>query len=256
MVFDLETTGVDVRKDKIVQFAALKVNEDFVQLGKMDLLVNPGIPIPEEATKVHGIKNSDCLHAPQFKDVAGSIRKFIGDSDLAGHNVISFDVPMLLNELYRCGKTFSLEGRRLFDTLDLFRHFMPHDLETAYRAYTGKALKDAHNALADATACAAVLQVMTNKPLVVGSKPGKSITIGKVGLDEAAKISYGNRATLCGKIVYNEEGQLCLGFSKHKGHTLQWMKMKEPGFLKWMIGDDKDFSNEVKKIIRKVLEEQ
>jgi len=241
-VIDLETTGLDVDADRIVQFAAVRLDgETGKELRSLKLLVNPMVPIPPEATAVHGISDVDVKDARKFRWVADDIVGFIGyDADLCGHNLIAFDLPLLLAELKRCGRSLSLQDRRLFDTLEIFRHDMPHTLAGALRHYCGRDIgDDAHDALVDARACADVFFFQVGK--VCGwSEPHRR--------NELSAISLGNRVTLDGKIVRDADGDPCLSFSQHRGHKLRDVPK---GFLRWML--DKDFTEETKAVVRRYL---
>lgn len=239
VVFDLETTGVDTEVDRIVQFAALKLDEDFEELDRMVHVLNPGIPIEEGATKVHGFSNEDVADKPSFADVAPEIILFIGDCDLAGHNIISFDVPILMREFERHTEVkMTLDGRRLLDSLCLFRHFVPHTLAGALQYYYhGEEMENAHDALYDSLTSARVLQAQLFQY--------------KLERDNAHELSMGDRVTLDGKLTRNEDGEIVLNFSKHKGTTLKDMAKAERGFLSWMLKNN--FSEETKSWVAKAV---
>lgn len=238
VVFDLETTGLDVDEDRIVQFAAIKLRSagpGFEVVDQMEFVCDPQMPIPREATEVHGIDDEHAaLHAP-FKLRAQLVLDFIGDADLCGHNMIAFDLAMLLAELKRCGLHMSLDGRRLFDTLEIFRVDVPHTLEGSLNHYCGESMGDeGHDAMADAEATAEVFFAQ--------------VANYECDYDDLSKLSIGNRVTLDGKIVRDEDGDACLSFGKHKGSKLRDVPK---GFLRWMLG--KDFSAETKAFVRRYV---
>jgi DNA polymerase-3 subunit epsilon len=241
VVFDLETTGLDVDNDRIVQFAAVKLDDSGNIARSLELLINPGIPIPSEATAVHGITDEDVKDARLFRWVVDDILGFIGPkSDLCGHNMIAYDLPLLLAELKRCGRSLSLQDRRLFDTQEIFRHDVPHTLAGALKYYCGHGIgDDAHDALVDAQACADVFRFQVGKA-AGWSEPHRR--------DELAAISLGDRVTLDGKIVRDADGDSCLAFGKHKGCKLRDVPK---GFLRWMLS--KDFTEETKAVVRRYV---
>jgi len=149
--FDLESTGTDFVKDRIVEISILRVNPDGSKEIKT-LKLNPTIPIPLEASKIHGIYDEDVITAPTFKDVAKEIFEFIDPCDLAGFNSNKFDVPMLLEEFIRVGFSFNIEKRALIDIHRIYMHFEKRNLEAAYKFYCDKVLENAHSAEADTIA--------------------------------------------------------------------------------------------------------
>jgi DNA polymerase-3 subunit epsilon len=237
VVWDLETTGLDVDEDRIVQFAAVRLDESGEEVDSLKLLIDPfPTKIPAEATAIHGITEADVEGAPHFAgETADAVLDFIGDADLCGHNMIAYDLPLLLAELKRCGRAFVVEGRRLFDTQEIFRHDVPHTLEGALRHYANQTMgDDAHDALADAQACASVLRMQMASMIETP--------------DELAAISLGDRITLDGKIVRDDDGDACLSFGKHRGQKLRDVPK---GFLRWMLG--KDFTAETKAVVRRYV---
>lgn len=237
VVFDLETTGVDTEVDRIIQFAAVKLDTDFVVAGRFFRTIDPEIPIDAGATAVHGISNDDINGAPKFAEVACDINMFMHDCDLAGHNGISFDIPLLINEFDRVGIEFKLDGRRLIDTLELDRHYRPHTLEGALRHYCDEELTGAHDALCDTEATAKVLKAQ--------------LAAHSINVDAAAQLSWGRRVTLDGKLARDKEGNIIINFGKHKGKRLDFFANHDIGFLNWIL--KKDFSEELKSIVRKAI---
>lgn len=240
VVFDCETTGVDPEQDRIVQFAAVRIGaRDLRRETALKLLINPGVPIPESATAVHGITDEDVKRCPRFKDVARKIGEFIAGSDLAGHNAIAFDVVLLRAELERCGfKLATVPTRRLFDTLELFRQEVPHTLAGALAFYCDKEIgDDAHDAMVDVEATIDVLRAMSDRR--------------DYSLDDMAKASYGSRVDLGGKLVKDDAGEACFNFGKHKGERLSNVALTSPSFMRWML--KKDFPEEVKTIVKDAL---
>ena len=241
VVFDLETTGRDPETDRIIQFAGKKFDDISKRKNVLSLVktVDPDYPIEKEATDVHGYTNEDLKGAPKFIEIAGEIKEFIADCDLGGHNIIAYDVPLLMCEFKRAGIDFSIEGRRLVDSLEIFRHVLPHTLEAALNFFTGKDIVGAHDAMCD---------VITASEVIEAELREYDLT-----LDRAHEISMGDRLTLDGKIVKGEYGPI-LNFGKQKGKYLDDLAVSDPGLLRWVV--KKDFSEETKKyMIRALLRE-
>ena len=238
VVFDLETTGKDPEVDRIVQFAAIKypTGSESDEWVKFAMVINPQYPISAEATAVHGYTNEDVKDARTFAESASGIKNFIGDCDLGGHNIIAYDVPLLIKEFNRVGTQFSIEGRRLIDSLEIFRYILPHTLEAALNFFTGKNLVGAHDAMCDTEAACDV---------IFGELKEYDLT-----MDRAHEISMGDRLTLDGKIVKGEHGPV-INFGKQKGHYLGDLAISEVGLLRWVL--DKDFSSETKDYVRRAL---
>lgn len=240
VVFDLETTGLDVDRDRIVQFAAVKLGGGN-EIDSLKLLINPGVPISPEVSAVNRLTDEMVADEPSFAFYAGGILDFIGDADLCGHNMIAYDLPLLLAELKRCGRYMTLDGRRLIDTLEVFRVDCPHTLEGSLQHYRGQSLgDDAHDALADARACAKVLVEQFSQ------RAGPDYEAESPTLDELSALSIGDRITLDGKIVRDADGDACLSFGPHAGSKLRDVPK---GFLRWMLG--KDFTAETKAVVKR-----
>lgn len=223
--FDLETTGTDTLKDKIVQIGIVKIHPN----GKeevYDFLVNPGIPIPAEASEIHGITDDKVKDAPVFQAIANEVHTIIAGCDIAGFNSNRFDVPMLFNTMWNCGVPWDLRGINLVDVYKMYIRNAPRTLEAAYAQYVGGEF-DAHDAVADVQATAAVWRALMTEHDEV------PLTIEQQAL-------YSNddkrRADLEGKFYFDEDGTLKYNFSKHKDEPVK----NHPGFLDWMI--TKDFS--------------
>jgi len=154
--FDLETTGTNVVKDRIVEISIYKVLPGG-GTESMTKLINPGIPIPPEVTEIHGITNLDVANAPTFEQIANQLNDFLHNCDLAGYNSNKFDIPMLIEEFLRCGINFDIKKRRLVDVQNIFHKMEPRTLRAAYKFYCGKNLVDAHSAEADTKATYEVL---------------------------------------------------------------------------------------------------
>jgi DNA polymerase-3 subunit epsilon len=234
--FDLETTGVNVAKDRIVEISILKLHPD----GKKDVKtrrVNPQIPIPAEASEVHGIYDDDVKDEPTFKALAKSLVQFIGNSDLAGYNSNKFDVPLLVEEFLRVGVDFDIENRNLVDVQNIFHKMEQRTLVAAYKFYCGKELIDAHSAEADNIATYEVLEAQLERY--------EELENDVEFLAEFSRRT--NNADLMGRIVFNEEGVEVFNFGKHKGRAVAEVLEREPSYYNWMM--DGDFPLYTKKVL-------
>lgn len=234
IIFDLESTGVDTNKDRIVQIACIK----FFKNGKSEekeMLVNPEIPIPKEASDVHGITDEDVKDAPKFKQIAKSLRKYFDGCDIGGFNSDSYDVGLLLSEMDRAGVDFDMEGRNLVDVLKLYRELFPNTLEAIYGRLTGESLEGAHDALVDVKATKTVLDKILPEEL----KTSKDI-------DEFCQGDR-KRVDIAGKIYQDENGDYRWSFSKNKDELIK----SDKGFCDWVLKSD--FPKETKDKIKTIL---
>lgn len=243
--FDLETTGLDFEKDRIVQFAARRMKTDMSieDLEKIDYFINPMIPIPEESTAIHGITNEMVEGCPAFRSTAHQIIEFMEGADLGGFNVLNFDIPMLMAELRRNGRELDMTGRRIIDVCEIFHRMYPRNLEGAVRNYLGIEHEYEHNALGDVDATIQVFEAQRVKHF--GDIPES--------IEELSKWCLGDRVTIDGKIIWAKNGvDAAIGFGKHKGELLQYMACYERRYLFWML--DNDFSKDVKDIVFDAIE--
>ncbi|MFM7015535.1 MAG: exonuclease domain-containing protein [Bacteroidota bacterium] len=234
--FDLETTGITVGSDRIVEISVLKLMPD----GSKQVYtkrINPEIPIPEGASKVHGIYNKDVEHEPNFKQLAPEIAAFIGNADLAGYNSNKFDVPMLVDEFLRVGIDFDMSNRKMVDVQNVFHKMEQRTLSAAYKFYCDKEIENAHSAEADITATYEVLMAQ----LARYDSLAKDIP----GL--AAFTAMNSNVDLAGRIIYNDKGQEVFNFGKHKGKSVDDVFSNEPSYYEWMMNGD--FPAETKKTL-------
>jgi DNA polymerase-3 subunit epsilon len=226
-VFDLETTGTNVGKDRIVEICILKINPDASRESKT-WLVNPGIAIPAETTAVHGISDEDVANAPSFKEIAAKIMEMIAGTDLAGFNSNRFDVPLLAEELLRAGVDFDLSKFRLVDAQTIYHKKEPRNLSAAFQFYCGKELINAHSAEADVLATFEVLDAQVGKY--------EDLPKEIAGLSE---FSYHNRfADLAGMIHFNENEEEIFAFGKYKGQIVKEIFQKDLGYYGWIQSAD------------------
>lgn len=237
--FDLETTGVDVAKDRIVEISIMKIYPD----GKQEVKtrrINPEMPIPKESSEIHGIYDQDVANEPTFKAVAKSLAQFIDNSDLAGFNSNKFDVPLLVEEFLRVGVDFDMQNRRLVDVQNIFHKMEQRTLVAAYKFYCKKELKDAHSAEADIKATYEVLQSQIERYDELNND-----------IDFLSEFSKRNRnADLMGRIVFNEEGVEVFNFGKHKGRAVSEVLKKDPSYYTWMMNGD--FPQYTKKVLTEI----
>lgn len=242
--FDLETTGVDPENDRIVQIALIRVEPGGAR-STYETLVNPGRPIPPGATAVHGITDADVAGAPAFAAIRGEVERVLTGSDLAGYNSIRFDGPLLQNELQRAGSELDLRGSRHLDAMVIFKLMEPRNLTAAYRKYCDKELVNAHSALADTEA---TLEILDAQVAMYDAVPDDVDALHTLcNPDEGRFVDRGR------KFIWNEEGQAVFTFGKHQHEVLNLVAAdpRKRGYLEWML--NKDFSEEVKGILREAL---
>jgi DNA polymerase-3 subunit epsilon len=238
-IFDLETTGTDIVNDRIIQLSVIKI-VDWKETDRLTMLINPGIPIPAAATAVHGITDRDVLVEPKFFQVAEEVHAFFKGCDLAGYNIMRFDVPMLVQEFERCRMAWPEEGVRYLDAQNIFFKMEPRTLSAAVKFYCNREHEEAHSAEADAVATLDVLREQVTR------YPGLGTSI-----DEAsAFLGLKDLADPTGKIARNENGELIFNFGKNKG-----LKVADfPDYVKWML--ESDFPAIVKAVLRKAIAER
>lgn len=241
VIFDLETTGLSVNLDRIVEIAYLKIWPDGKVL-KNDLLLNPEMKIPAEASAIHGIFDEKVEGQPTFKEKAGEFWEIFKDCSYSGFNVMTFDLPMLKREFLRAGKDFDYSSAKIIDAKVIYHIMEPRNLAAAYKFYCQKELLDAHNALADVEATAKILAKQLEK-------------YGETrDWDFIYKIHHASddRFVDNDRKFYWRSGEAYFAFSKNKDRSLAEVAAEDPGFLKWILGAD--FSEETKEIVRKALD--
>ena len=234
--FDIESTGVLPHRDRIVEIAFIKMLPD----GSSTTLVrrlNPTIPIPPGATAVHKISDEDVADCPTFVDIAPSLYQYLDNCDLAGYNLLSFDVPLLVNEFKRAGITYDIEKIKIVDVFQIFCKLFPRNLTFAYKFFCGKELEGAHGAAADTQATMEVLFSQLEKyeevPKELTELAEYSNPEGADKLDRARRFRWLN-------------DEVIISFGKHHGTTLKEVALTQPSFLTWMLNSD--FDEDTKKI--------
>lgn len=237
--FDLETTGVNVAADRIVEISILKVwpngNKESVTWR-----VNPEQPIPAQAIEIHGINDEMVAKEPNFKSLAPKVVHMIKDSDLAGFNSNRFDIPLLAEELLRADMDLDLRKHASVDVQTIFHKMEKRTLTAAYKFYCGKDLEQAHSAEADTQATYEVLQAQLER-------------YPELGTDVASLAEFSAHkkfADFSGHIQYNEQGQEIFAFGKHKGIPVTKVLEEEPGYFGWLL--NADFPRYTKKVLTQI----
>ena len=222
--FDLEATGTNPQTDRIVELAAVKNHPDGRREEKCRRF-NPTIPIPAEVTEIHGITDDDVKDEPTFDEVAGGeqgIAAFFSDCDLAGYNVLGYDIPLLMAELERAGVSLDLSGVAVIDAMKIFFEREPRDLSGAMRFYCGQEFDGAHSADADVQATLDVLEAQLGRYQDLPSTP------------QALDCRDADDVDLQGKLRW-VDGEIAINFGKHAGKTLRQVMKDEPNYLRWML---------------------
>lgn len=238
-IFDLETTGLNITTDRIVEIAIIRVEADGSE-SEFLRRVNPGMPIPAEVSAIHGIFDEDIADAPSFEEIADEVVEFIGNSDLAGYNSNKFDIPVLAEELMRAGCDFDVSSRRFVDVQNIFHKMEQRTLAAAYQFYCDKPMQNAHNALYDARVTLDVFRAQLDRYDSLENNVDYLSSFSKAG-------NY-NLLDFAGRLAINEHGEGMYNFGKHKGKTIREVMRIEPGYYGWMI--DADFPLYTKKCLR------
>lgn len=250
--FDLETTGTNVSKDRIVEISITKIYPDGKEEEKTRK-INPTIPIPIESSLIHGVYDEDVKDAPTFKAVAKSLYDFMKDCDLAGFNSNRFDVPLLLEEFYRVDMELDISKINLVDVQNIFHQMEQRTLVAAYKFYCNKDLTDAHSAAADTNATYEVMKAMLDKykDTEFINKKGevsKPVQNDMNALGEFSKRN--NNVDLIGRFVFNEDNIPVFNFGKHTGKPVEQVLSEEPSYYAWMMKGD--FPTHTKKVLEKI----
>jgi DNA polymerase-3 subunit epsilon len=239
--FDLETTGVNIGTDRIVEISILKVFPNGNKESKT-WLVNPEMEIPENSSDIHGITNEQVANEPTFKTLAPQVSELIAGCDLAGFNSNRFDIPLLAEELMRAGVDFNMNDRKAIDVQVIFHKKEQRTLGAGYQFYCGKELEGAHGAEADTNATYEILLAQIEKYDDIGN----TVT----ALSEFS--THGKRADFAGFILFNDQDQEIFSFGKNKGRTVEAVFKENPGYHNWM--QNADFPLFTKKVLREIKE--
>ncbi len=236
---DLETTGIDVAKDKIVEISILKVNPNHSEEIKT-LRINPECPIPPTSTEIHGISDEDVKDAPTFPQVAKNIADFIEGCDLAGYNSNKFDFPLLAEEFLRADVDIDLKRHKFIDVQVIFHKKEKRTLEAAYQFYCEKNLENAHSAEADTKATYEVLKGQLEKYDDLNND-----------MEYLSEFSSHNKSVdFAGRIIYDDNNVEVFNFGKNKGKSVEWVLKNQPGYYEWMMKSD--FPLYTKKILTQI----
>ena len=225
--FDLETTGVNITKDRIVEISYIKVFPNGQEQEKT-IRVNPGMPIPPEATAIHHITDEDVKDKPLFKDIAKDLSHVFEGCDIAGFNSNRFDIPLLMEEFLRAGVNFDISKRKFIDIQTIFHKMEQRTLVAAYKFYCNKDLNDAHSASADTRATYEVLKAQLDRYSSLEND-----------VDYLSKFSSQNRnVDLAGRIVLNDQNVEVFNFGKYKGQPVEEVLRRDIGYFGWMMQGD------------------
>lgn len=225
--FDLETTGINITNDRVVEISILKVHPN----GKEETYtqrVNPTIPIPPQVTLVHGISDVDVADKPTFKEIAKEVHNIIKDSDLGGFNSNRFDIPLLAEEMLRADIDFDMKNTQSIDVQTIFHKMEQRTLSAAYKFYCNKTLDNAHSAEADTIATYEVLKAQLDR-------------YDELENDSKFLAEFSSRkkfADFAGFIAFNKDGEECFSFGKHKGKLVTEVLENEPGYFGWLLNAD------------------
>jgi len=255
--FDIESTGLNVMRDRIVQIGVIKYFKDGRPPEELELLINPGIPIGEEAMKIHGITPKDVARKPTFEHVAQQLYDFFGDSDLGGYNIGRFDVPLLMEEFARVGMEFNVENRRFVDVQRIFYRMEPRNLRAAVRFYCGKEMENAHDALADVrgTIDALVGQMKMYERKDHIDDDG-NVTEQPVRNDIQALHDFTQDVRsidVTNRLKYNDAGEIVFNFGKYTGKPVKEVLVQDKNYYFWIL--NKEFSVQVKNKVREIMKE-
>lgn len=237
--FDLETTGINVSSDRIVEITYLKVEPNGNKTSKT-LRINPQMHIPEQASAVHGIYDQDVADCPAFRQVAASIAKDIEGCDLAGYNSINFDIPLLVEEFLRADIDIDLKKRKFVDVMVIFYKQEPRNLSAAYKFYCGKDLSNAHSSEADTMATLEILEAQLCR---YGDLENTIDFLSEYS-------SHNKNVDYAGRIIYDDKKREIFNFGKYKGMLVVEVFRRDPSYYQWMMNGD--FPLYTKKVITRL----
>jgi DNA polymerase III subunit epsilon len=241
--FDLETTGLDVTNDRIIEIAILKMNPDGSK-EHYSKRVNPEMPISPESSEITGISDADVKDCPTFKELAPEVAAFIGDADLAGYNSNKFDIPVLAEEFLRAESDFDMSARKFIDVQNIFHKMEQRTLAAAYQFYCQQELVNAHAAMADVEATQEVFAAQLERY----ENLEKNIDF----LSDFSRSGNNEILDFAGRIARNDKGEAVYNFGKHKGKSIEQVNQEEPGYYGWMLSAN--FPLYTKKVLKDEME--
>jgi len=238
-VFDLETTGINIQKDRIVEISVVKALINGETESKT-YRVNPSMPIPIESSLIHGIYDEDVKDAPTFKSFAKTLAQFLQGCDLAGFNSNRFDVPMLVEEFLRADVDFDIKNRKLVDSQRIFHLMEPRNLGAAYQFYCGKDLENAHSAYADTVATFEVLcaQIVRYEGVEIKNDKGEMYQPVQNDMEALHNLTSAKIVDFANRMSYNAKGEEIINFGKHNGKRVVDVLAQEPSYYDWMMKGD------------------
>lgn len=240
---DLETTGLDIANDRIIEIALIKINPDNTQETYCKR-VNPTIPISAESSQITGITDDMVKDEPQFNDLANEIAAFIGNADLAGYNSNKFDIPVLAEEFLRAQADFDMGSRKFVDVQNIFHKMEQRTLSAAFLFYCNQSMENAHNALYDTQVTLDVFKAQLERYPDLSNDVSELAEFTRAGNQEIADFA--------GRLAKNKQGEVVYNFGKHKGKSVEEVSKTEPGYFGWML--DADFPLYTKQVLRKEME--
>jgi DNA polymerase-3 subunit epsilon len=255
--FDVETTGLNVLRDRILQIALIKYSKGGGEPKELSMLINPSIPIALDAMAIHGITPKDLANKPTFSQVAQQIFDFIGNADLGGYNAARFDIPMLMEEFARVGLELDVTKRRIIDAQRVFYKMEPRTLKAALRFYCQKELEDAHDALADVRATVDVFkgQLAYYEGKDLYEEEGKVLpTPIKNDMQVIHDFTNDlNTVDVTNRLKYDHKGDIVFNFGKYQGQLVSDVLQKDKQYYHWI--QEKEFSAQVKQIVKRIMRE-
>ena len=252
IILDLETTGMNIATDRIVEIALLKVNIDGSEEEKL-MRINPEMPIPHEVSQIHGIFDEDVKDEPTFRQVAKTLAKFIEGCDLCGFNSNRFDIPLLAEEFLRADVDIDLKKHKFIDVQAIFHKMEKRTLAAAYKFYCQKDLVDAHSAMADTKATYEVLKAQIDMYQGAEFDDGKGVKTIPI-VNDVGKLSefssYDQNVDFVGRIVFDEKGVEVFNFGKNKGVPVEKVFKEQPGYYGWMM--ESEFPLYTKKVLTRL----
>lgn len=236
---DLETTGIDITNDRIIELSVLKISPN----GKEEWMtsrVNPGVPIPEKSTAIHGIRDEDVANEPSFREIARNLASFLEGCDLGGYNAIKFDIPLLAEEFIRANVDFTFGRRKYIDVQVIFHKKEQRTLSAAYRFYCNKELEGAHGSKADTAATFEVLKSQLDRYDDLAND-----------VESLAEFSsFNTNVDFAGRIILDENGVETFNFGKYKGKAVETVFSEDPAYYSWMMNSE--FPLYTKKVITEI----